>query len=141
MIAVLDTNVWVSGIINGLGPPGRIIALWRNDYFKVVISPLLIGELERALTYPRVRAAIQRPEEEVHSFVAELARIAVSLETPNLDVSRDPDDNRFLEAAIAGDADFLVTGDRDLLTLEEHEGIAIVTPARFLAILETTAQP
>ena len=59
--------------------------------------------------------------------------------TREITVSRDPDDNRILEAAVAGAADYIVTGDQDLLVLGEFEGIAIVTPTRFLAILRDIA--
>jgi len=55
--------------------------------------------------------------------------------THRIDASRDPDDNRVLEAAIAGEADYIVTGDRDLLELGSYEGIRIVTPAEFVALL------
>ena len=138
MIVVLDTNVIVSALISPLGTPARILSLWRQGHFTVVISGPLLAELRRAMTYPRVTAALRRPAQEVEEFLDEFASIPITLPTRAMSASRDPDDNRFLEVALAGKADYLVSGDRDLLDLEEFEGIAIVTPARFLAILETT---
>ncbi len=65
---------------------------------------------------------------------------AVTMVDPaeSLSVIADPPDNRVLEAAVAGEADYIVSGDRDLLDLGKYEGIEIVTPAMFLAILATS---
>jgi putative PIN family toxin of toxin-antitoxin system len=69
-------------------------------------------------------------------FIRLEAQAEIARPTRRVDaVSRDPDDNRVLEAAIAGHADYIVTRDGDLLDLQEFEGIPIVSPARFLAIL------
>jgi predicted nucleic acid-binding protein len=55
-------------------------------------------------------------------------------------IGRDPSDNRLLEAALEGEADYIVSGDRDLLDLGSYEGIGIITPARFLAILREASE-
>jgi len=75
--------------------------------------------------------------QEVDEFFADFAIRALIMEpAQSLDaVPRDPDDNRVLEAAIAGEADYIVSGDRDITDLNAYAGIPIVSPARFIAIL------
>lgn len=72
----------------------------------------------------------------IADFFADVRAVAIIVEPAHrLDVSRDADDNRVLEAAVAGSADYIVTGDRDLLELGSHAGIRIVTPADFVKLL------
>ena len=139
MIVVMDTNVLVSSLISRQGPPARLIEHWHQHRFALLISDVLLADLRRALAYPRVLTALRRSAADVDNFLKDLEHVVVVLNTAKIQASRDPDDNRFIEAAVAGGADYLVTGDRDLLDLTEYEGIEIVTPARFLAILESTA--
>lgn len=96
-----------------------------------------MAELSGAVEYPRVRKASAWPErrrdELLHRISEQTIVVAPGVE---ITASRDPDDNRVLEAAIAGQADAIVTGDRDLLSLGEFEGIPIISPAQLLAMLE-----
>lgn len=125
--AVLDTNTWVSGLGWG-GAPGEVVEAALAGRFEIVTSPALLDELRRVLTYPKLAAAFSDADE-----IVELIAQASHVVRPALtrDLVRDPDDNRVLEAAIAGNADFIVTGDADLLDLQVVEGIRIVTPADF----------
>ena len=137
--AVIDNNVFVSGLIKSNGPPGRILASQRRGHFDLVTSAPLLQELEAVLLRPHILKLIRATESDVVDFVDQLRADAIVV-TPDFTltvVERDPDDNRVLEAAVAGRVDFIVTGDQDLLVLESFRGIAVVTPARFLAILAT----
>jgi putative PIN family toxin of toxin-antitoxin system len=138
MIAVIDANIWISSFISQHGPPGRIADYWRSGFFTAVISSAILGEIRRGLTYPRIQSVIRRSAAEIEAVLADLTLISVSVPPGSVRLSRDPDDDRILEAALAGAADYIVTGDRDLLDLDEFEGIPIIAPARFLAILETS---
>lgn len=133
---VVDTNVYVSGLIKRNGPPGRVLAAQRGGQFDLVTSPALLAELEMVLRRPHILKLIHASVAEVLDFVDQL-RVASIVVTPDiaLAVSRDPDDDRVLEAAQAGHADFIVSGDGDLLDLREFVGIPILTPTGFLTLL------
>lgn len=135
--AVLDANVYVSAYVRPEGPPGQIIdRLLRTMAFEVVLSPEIVAEVLQALAYPKVQKAARTKLEPDLWFedVIVLARlVSGKYEVPPL--SDDPDDDNYVAAAIEGLATFVVTGDPDLLTLKQHEGVRIVTPRAFLDLL------
>lgn len=136
--AVLDANVYVSAAVHADGPPGRIVeSFLRKAAFEIVLSPVIVEEVLRALTYPKVRKLIRGDIRfglwfEDIVMLAEL--VAGELVLPGL--CHDPDDDKYIAAAIEGNAAFIVTGDRQLLSLAEHEGVHIVTPRAFLDLLD-----
>ena len=133
MRAVLDVNVLVSGLLSGAGSPGRLIALWLGGAFELVVSEALLAELERALSYPKLRERIG-PEDAVDFL--ELLRSTASMfadaEHPDA-VSGDPGDD-YLVALATASASILVTGDSHLLVLASE--LPIQVPTAFLARLE-----
>jgi putative PIN family toxin of toxin-antitoxin system len=138
MIVVLDTNVIISSLLSSKGAPAEIIKRWEADEFDVAISPPLIDELNRALTYPRVRKYLKASEEELEAFLKHLRTAAIVVE-PQMTVDviqQDPDDNRVLECALAGGASYIVSGNTHLLELKEYEHIVILNPVGFLATLK-----
>jgi putative PIN family toxin of toxin-antitoxin system len=137
--AVLDCNLYVSAIIRPEGPPGRIIDRFlRTSAFDLVLSPAIRDEVLGALAYPKVRKSIRREIDADLWFedILLLARL-VAGDYQVTGVSKDPDDDVYLAAAIEGRCAYLVSGDPDLLTLGVHEGVRIVTPRAFLTLLET----
>jgi putative PIN family toxin of toxin-antitoxin system len=135
--ALLDANVLMSAAIRPSGPPGLIIsALLERGAFELVLSPSIITEVEEALKLPKVRKYVRAPGEAV-LWLADLAAVAdLANDTGRVKgVSRDPDDDAVLSAAMEGRANVIVTGDEDLLALEEYEGIAILTPRAFLEMM------
>ena len=130
--AVLDTNTIVSGLGWG-GPPGAVVDAALAGHFEIVTSPALLDELRRVLGYPKLQAVIGDADELV-KFLALAAVVVTPTET--VAVSRDPDDDRLIEAALAANADVIVTGDQDLLTLERVDQIKILTPREFLEALQ-----
>lgn len=140
--AVLDANVLLSALLRPAGPPGRILrAFLEEGAFEVVMTPGIAAEVERALGYPRLRRRL--PAGFVAAdWVEDLALLSVLVEDgvpPG--VCRDPEDDRYLAAARAGGASFLVTGDDDLLSLREHAGVLVVTPRQFLVVLPSSRPP
>ena len=135
--AVLDANVLVSAIINPTGTPARLIALWRADRFTVVVSDALLREIYEVLHYPKLLVRHAWSEAQMRAFVGELAHYAIR--TPGAltltVIQDDPADNRYLECAVEGGADFLVTGDQLLLNLGAYQGVTILTPRAFLDLL------
>lgn len=114
-----------------MGTASRLVPLWQSRRITVLISRPILEEYLRVLAYPKFRLSDQEiralVEEEVLPFVETVGvrpRLAV--------VQRDPDDNKFLECAVGGRADYLVTGDRDLRELGAFRGITILTAREFL---------
>lgn len=134
---VLDANVYVSAAVRTEGPPGQIVARFlRGEAFEIVMSKAIVEEVLRALTYPRVRKYIRTgldPELWFEDIVVLSHLVAGDYQIAR--ASRDPDDDKYLAAAIEGQAQFVVAGDSDLLDLKEYEGIRIVTPRAFLDFL------
>jgi hypothetical protein len=142
MEVVLDTNVVVSAAISPRGSPAEIVRAWRVASFTWVISPPLLGELESSLRSPRLKRYIAWSDDEAREFIAlvhAIARIVVPVSRIEL-IRVDPADNRILEAAVEGHVDYIVTGDRHLLDVGNHQSIPIVTPARFVAIMADRPQ-
>ena len=125
---VLDTNVVVSSYWGG--KPKRIIELWMEGRFKLVVSPAILQEYQEVLE----RFSIQ--DEDLEAFFALLTapRLAIVVRPDrHYDViPEDPSDNIFLDCAVAGGADHIVSGDTHLLKLGTFTGIPILNPAAFL---------
>jgi putative PIN family toxin of toxin-antitoxin system len=137
--AVLDANVVISGLIRPEGPPGRILVrLLRDSAFELVASPATLDELRRSLHYPKVRKYLRLPAEQIDLWVDAQGAIAVMVrgEISRPIVDADPADDIYLTAASDGLAEYVVSGDRHLLDLGEHDGIPIATPRAFLDLLE-----
>jgi putative PIN family toxin of toxin-antitoxin system len=136
--ALLDADVLISASIRPSGTPGLIIAaLLSRDAFELLLSPSVIGEVEAALKLPKIQKYLADPDAAL-LWLADLAALADLADDTGRakGVCRDPEHDAVLSAAIEGRADVIVTGDADLLELEEHEGIAIVTPRAFLELIE-----
>jgi putative PIN family toxin of toxin-antitoxin system len=136
--SLLDANVLISAAIRPSGPPGQIVTvLLARQAFELILSPAIIAEVEKALGLPKIRRYLQEPDEAL-LWLADLTALADLVQDTGAvtGVCRDPADDVVLAAAVAGRADAIVTGDRDLLTLVEHEGVAIVTPRAFLHLIQ-----
>ncbi len=135
--AVLDANVFVSAAIHPGGPPGRIIERFlRNNTFTLVLSPGIIEEVLRALTYPKVRRYVRRDLDPALWFEDLVVLAELVLGTYQVsDVSKDPDDDKYLAAAVEGRASFVVTGDPHLLAVGQHDGVRVLSPRAFLDLL------
>ena len=135
--AVLDANIYVSAAVRPEGPPGQIIDRFlRGGAFEIVMSQTIVEEVLRALGYPRVRKYI-RPGLDAELWFEDVVVLShlVAEEREFGGVSKDPDDDKYIAAAIEGRAGFVVAGDSDLLDLKEYESIRIVSPRVFLDLL------
>ena len=134
---MLDANVYVSAFVRPEGPPGQIVErLVRDAAFEVVLSVAVVEEVLRALAYPKVvKGARTRVEPDLwFEDIVVLAQFVTGDYAIGA-VSDDPDDDKYIAAAIEGRAAFVVSGDPDLLEIKEHEGVRIVNPRAFLALL------
>lgn len=139
--AVLDTNILVSALITPRGTPAKILQTWRTGRFELVTSPPLLLELKDVLSRPKIRERYHLTPADIRDLLSLLATAAVlAPASGSISASlRDPDDLPVLACAVGGHADYIVTGDRDLLRLSSYEGIQIVRPSKFLqAVISPT---
>lgn len=133
----LDTNVFVSGLISRQGAPREIIDAWVAGTFTLVTSPYLISELRRVLTYPRIADRLRLTDVELQVLFHALSRKSVvtegALDLPG--VTRDPKDDPVIACAVEGGADYVVSGDEDILVLGSHDKVHMINPVQFAAIL------
>lgn len=118
---VVDTNLFVSGIILPRGPLAQLLNLWLKQSFILVITAKLIGELNEVLQRPKI-ARYGITEERITSiieFVKKKSEMVTPLHSLPVDVC-DPKDEEVLACALGGKADYLITGDEDLLTLKDN---------------------
>jgi putative PIN family toxin of toxin-antitoxin system len=129
---VIDTNVFISAFYLPESRPAKVVLLARRKTILNLISPQILKEVERIIKKKllwdnsKTQSAVRRLKnfsEEVHPQ----ERLAIIADDP---------DNRILECAVAGQADFIISGEHHLLDLENYQGIKIVNPARFLEAIE-----
>ncbi len=126
---VVDTNVFVSGLISGSGSPAQILKAIQHKRVIHLVSDPIVEEYLRVLDYPQIRKFKKITDEFVAGIAAFLIYQTERIELEsNLQLSPDPDDNVFLETAVDGGADMLITNDKaDLLSLRKVKGIPIVS--------------
>ena len=133
MARFIDTNVFVSGIF-WKGAPHKVLEAWMQGRFKLIICPSILTEYWRVvdglmLQYPGLDA----------STIMELVNIKSEMVTPIAfvrPICTDPDDDKFLGAAVAAKAPYVVTGDKALLKVGIYNDVHVVTPAQFLRVLK-----
>jgi len=133
---VVDTNVFVSGVINPAGSPGAVLKALRKKRFILVSSGAINDEITEVLARPHIRDRYHIADRifDISFMIWELAQIVT--DPPPVKISSDPKDDKFLAAALGGQADYLVTGDiGDLLHLHEYRGVTILSPKEFLSVI------
>ncbi|MEI6732138.1 MAG: putative toxin-antitoxin system toxin component, PIN family [archaeon] len=133
MRVILDTNVFISGIFWEGNFCSQIIAKWKNRLFEMVSSPQIIEELVETLRCFKIRL----DEEMIEGWKNMILSNSIIVEpTEKLDIiTEDLDDNKFIEAAIAGKADFIISQDNHLLKLKEYRGISILEPREAIGLI------
>jgi putative PIN family toxin of toxin-antitoxin system len=131
--AVLDTNVVLSGLF-WHGTPHALIDRVREGTLIFISSPALLAELAEVIARPKYDTILVRSNTSRERSLAEVRELTEVIAPPPLaqPVCRDPDDDAVLALGVAAKADFIVSGDRDLLSLESFQNIPIVTPAEAL---------
>jgi uncharacterized protein len=133
MKVVFDTNVLVSAFV-AEGVCTKLLGRARRRQFQLITCPFILKEFEGVLL--EKLSATKAETRQVLRILAEAISALVQPAQPLSGICRDPADDNILSCAIAGNADYLVTGDSDLLELREFRGTRIVTPRDFELLLE-----
>lgn len=128
---VLDSNIFVSFLISHQPPISTILNLWARGELTICYSSEILDETEAALRYPKIRELISSLEAESLINAVKVLGVLV-IPTKKIEVCRDKKDNKYLEAALASESKYLISGDKDLLVLSKFEGITILSPNEFL---------
>lgn len=137
MRVVIDTNVLVSAVLSPHSVPGRILELLRQERFELLISDEIFVEYSVALQYDRVRKRHRLSDELLNKMLQDLRAVSV-LVIPSVapNVVSDPDDNKLFACALSGGAHFIVSGDIAVQTVNQYQGIRVLSPRIFLAMIE-----
>jgi putative PIN family toxin of toxin-antitoxin system len=142
--AVLDTNVFVSSLLNKKGGPAKLLDAWRAGEYLLVISPPIIEEIKAVLELPRIKGKYRLVDQDIRQLLDLLGKDAVLVpgfsDVGNA-IPQDPVDRMFLSYALEAGADAIVSGDRHLLDLKAFEGIPIMHVKEFLDLLAGQRKP
>jgi len=136
MRAVVDTGVLISALIKRQGTTGDVLLALRDGRFTAIYTTEIMVEIVDVLGRPAFQSKYHIEPDDITALV-NLIRLRCDLVTPQRKIMacRDPKDDKFLDAALAAGADYIVSGDADLLDLSPFENIPILRPAEFLARL------
>lgn len=136
MRAVVDTNIIVRALIMPHGTVGPVLLRLRQGDYTLLYAQSLLEELVDVLNRPRIRRKYRLTDNDIQSVLALILLRGEEVKPQQaVSVCRDPKDNKFLEVALTGQADVIISGDDDLLALHPFAGIPIVSPSTFLQML------
>lgn len=129
MRVVLDTNVFISGIFFN-GPPSQILKAWEKGGFQVLLSQEILDEYHRVAH----ELSSKFPSVDILPIIEMVTVHGQFVDTQDLDivVCEDPDDNKFIECAIAGNCRIIISGDKHLLRLSGYQDIDVLNPRNFV---------
>lgn len=127
--AVIDTNVFVSSFFGG--NPRGVIDVWKNGALTLCLSKEIVNEYIEV--FERLGLNRSREIKEILNLFASGFQIVFCHKTPHLKIIKDdPGDDKFLECAVALEAQYIISGDKHLLSIQDYMGILILTPSQFL---------
>jgi len=126
---VLDTNVFISGIFFS-GPPSEILKAWNKNKFQIALSKEILDEYKRVA----YELSSKFPGVGILPIIKLIKTNGKFVDTQHVEITvcEDPDDNKFIECAIASDCEIIVSGDKHLLKLVAYEGISVLNPRDFV---------
>jgi putative PIN family toxin of toxin-antitoxin system len=135
MRVVIDINILVSGLIAPTGPPAAVLRVWLDGKFTLLTCALHVNELHATLHKPRI-AELIKPYK-AGRLLNQVRKLAEDVDPlPRVERSSDPDDDYLLALSEAGNADYLVTGDKNgLLDLDTHKGTRIISARQFATLI------
>jgi putative PIN family toxin of toxin-antitoxin system len=133
---VLDVNVFVAALLSPRGAPAQVLQHWTDGGYELVVSPLLLAELERVMRRPKFRGSIE--EAEITGLLDALIEDASVVRDPPADpgLTPDPGDDYLVSLARAAAAECIVSGDAHLIELHDPRP-PVLAPRAFLARSES----
>lgn len=140
---VVDTNILIRAILRPSGSDGAVYNLLLQGTVRLYYSDKLLYELKRVIEEPRLKRKYEVTDETIHAFIHSLLQYGTLIQPiKRIELCRDPDDNELLSIAtsIIGSREvYLISADKDLLVLKgKIEGIIILTPQKFLKVIEAS---
>ena len=141
--AVLDTNVLVSALIVTRGKPAQIVDYIQARKFQLILSDDILIEAREVLQRKHIQRRFQPSPADIDEYLGRLRGISQMVAVREIEnvIVNDPPDNLILACAREGSADYLVSGNDHLLALREHHHTQVVSPARFLTLLDSLPDP
>lgn len=144
--AVIDTNIWVSSLLNPFGFPARLRTLFEDGDFNIVVSVFMLEELADVLNRPKIKEKFKLEEEDITKLLFLLEDRAENVNiSGSVTICRDKDDDIIIETAIKGKAEYLVTRDDDIKFdkkvasfLSQH-GVTVISLSKFLNLLNKSS--
>ena len=133
MKVVFDTNILIAAFITE-GICAKLLLRARKKQFHLLICPFILREFEHTLA-KKIKAGKDEVKDALE-LISEAAKETIHPTSEVTGVCRDADDNNILACALAAEADYIVTGDKDLLELKSYRGIKIITPKGFELLFE-----
>ena len=129
MRIVLDTNVFISGIFF-TGPPSQILTAWRNHKLQIVLSKEILDEYQKVAR----ELSAKFPSVDILPIIGMLSVLCELVDTRSVNINAcdDPDDNKFIECAVAGKCKLIVSGDKHLLKVSYYKGVTVLNPRSFV---------
>ena len=144
--AVIDTNIWVSALINPFGYPASLINHFKKGTFTAVVSIPILEEIAEVLGRPRIRNKYDITEDDIRELLILIEEKAEHVILSNdVVICRDKDDNLIIETAIKGKAGFLISRDDDIKFDEKtssflkKRGVTVISISKFLSLVEKTS--
>ncbi len=134
MRVILDTNIFVSGLLVRKSIPGRILHAFLEERFLLLISLEIMAEISEVLSRSRFDLKREKILEVIHALEIKAEKVTPPPKKRGLLIPEDPADEKFLLCAEKGKADYLVSGDIHLIRLKSYKSTAIVTPREFINI-------
>ena len=139
---VLDANIFVSAVLKPQSDLAGIFELIKENRIKLILSGDILSEIKAVLLYPKIRRRHRRTPKEIDKFLKETVRVSILAPGKLIveEIKDDPEDNKYLSAAVEMKADFIVSGDRHLKDLKIFQGIRILDPSTFLSFIARSTE-
>ena len=133
---VIDSTVFVSALLTRGGVAAQLIQHAKDGVFLCYLAEEILAEIQRVLHYPELLERYRYTAQDIQEFCQVLRETAALVtDLPQLAIVRDPNDDMIVACAVVAQASYIVSRDKDLLSLGEYESIVIVTPETFMGIL------